>query len=71
MERIRNRYMKYTKEHNYVKTGRNITVPFLFTWSNDDIYIYICTEFHEEIIKGFLSYRADTNHYHLNFDLEM
>ena len=30
--------MKYTKGHNYIKTGRQITVPFLCILSNDALY---------------------------------
>ena len=32
--------MQYTKGHDYVKTGRKITVPFLCTSSNDALYLY-------------------------------
>ena len=31
---------KYTKGHNYVKTGRKVTLPFLCTVSNDALYVY-------------------------------
>ena len=41
MEQKRNHYMKYTDiQYNYIKIGRKITVPFLYTSSNDALYLY-------------------------------
>ena len=55
MERTTNHCKKYTKGHNYVKTGRKITVPFLCISSNDALYLY---KFHEKmrVWMGFIDY---------------
>ena len=65
MVRTKDYYMEYTKGHNYVKTGRKITVPILYTSSNDALDI--CTKLHEVIFKVvfFLMKR-----YHLKFDVK-
>ena len=39
MEQTRNHHMEYAKEHNYIKTERKITVPFLCTLCNDVLYL--------------------------------